>query len=363
MQDHSLKLKTVFKNFKFWTGILSFAFLLFSFSGCATVPTREAFPTYSINGITYLPLVSLCQSQGINCDYDTFARTVTLSKYMHKINLMVGDALVLVDGSPVHLKHPVDIYQGTVVVPYKFKTQILDVIFKEVYPSGKATPSMYKIKKLVIDAGHGGDDPGAIGKTGLREKNVNLDIAKGLSNLLRSEGVEVIMIRSTDRFVSLPARVDIANRAKADLFLSIHSNANRVRSLSGFEAYYVSPAIDDSKRALLAAQNAALDLDSRFFASNSLNLKAILWDMIYTSNRAESIKLAKSICQTIERNLDTKVLGVKSARFYVLKGVQMPAVLIEIGFLSNYNEERKLRNSYYRQKIVESIAQGIKNYK
>jgi len=346
--------------------VFFYCYLLFAIcyllTGCVTVPTREALPTYNINGVTYLPLISLCDLRRINWEYDTFTRTVNLSRDAHKINFMVGDTLLLVDGRPIHLKHPIDIYQGTVVVPYKFKEQILDVLFKETYPSKQVAIPLLKIKKVVIDAGHGGNDPGAIGRSGVREKDVILDIARRLSRLLKTDGVEVVMTRSTDRFVPLSSRADIANRSKADLFLSIHANANRVRSLSGFEVYYVSPGVDDSKRALSTAKDEILDLDSSCFDYLSLNLKAILWDMIYTEARAESIELARSICRAIDRNLDTKILGIKGARFEVLRDVHIPAVLIEVGFLSNYNEERMLKNSYYRHEIAESIAEGIKNY-
>jgi N-acetylmuramoyl-L-alanine amidase len=350
------------KNSGVWVAILSFALCILNFNGCATVPSREAFPTYHINGLAYLPLVSLCESKGINWEYDTFARTVNLSKDFHKINLTVGDTLVLVDGNPVHLKYPVDIYEGMVVVPYKFKEQILESLFKENYPSRKTFVHLPTVKKVVIDAGHGGGDPGAIGRSGLREKDINLDLAKRLAQLLRASGVNVVMTRSTDEPVLLSRRVDIANNAHPGLFISIHTNANRVRSLNGFEVYYVSPNVDDSRRALMAAANATLDFDSSCFASDSLDLRATLWDMIYTYNRAASIELARDICKSVDRDLNMQILGIKSARFEVLRDVHMPALLIEIGFLSNNNEERMLRNNYYRQRIAEGIAQGISNY-
>jgi N-acetylmuramoyl-L-alanine amidase len=193
---------------------------------------------------------------------------------------------------------------------------------------------------------------------------VNLDIAKRLRSLLRADGLEVIMTRSSDTFASLSRRVNIANNSKADLFVSIHSNANRVRSLNGFEVYYISPNVSDSKRALYSAQHEVLDLKSASFASTpSLNLKAILWDMIYTSGRAEALRLSKYICQAIDNSVNTRVLGVKGAPFYVLKGIHMPGVLVEVGYLSNYNEERLLKNNYYRQQIAEGIAEGLHNYK
>ena len=332
-------------------------------SGCATVPRREVLPTYNIGGVTYVSLVSLCESENIAWEYDTFTRTANLSKGAHKINLMVGQSLVIVDDMPQYLKYPVDIYQGTVVLPFKFKEQVLDSLFKERYPQQKIALPLTRIKKIVIDAGHGGNDPGTIGKRGLREKDVNLDIAKRLSKLLRADGIDVVMTRSTDSFIPLERRVAIANNSRADLFISIHSNANRVRSLNGLEVYYISPNVSDSKRALYCAQNAALNLDKSFFASNpSLNLKATLWDMIHTSNRAESVRLARYVCGAVDNNLNTKVLGTKGAPFYVLKGARMPAILIEAGFLSNYQEERLLKNAYYRQQIAESIEQGIHRY-
>ncbi len=336
-----------------------------SLSGCVTAPPRETFPTYTINGATYYPLVALCEAKGINWRYDTFTRVVILDKGAHRISLKAGDNLVLVDQRAMLLNYPVDIHAGTIVVPVKFKEQILDVLFKGAGPSA-GRPAVFPvsrvIKKAVVDAGHGGNDPGAIGRTGLREKDVNLDIAKRLAILLRAEGVEVVITRSSDRFVPLDTRVRISNSSKADLFVSIHSNANRVRSLNGFEIYYVAVNRNDSKNALSSARNVDLELDDASFASNSLVLKAILWDMLHTDDRAESVHLARSICRAVDNNLDVRVIGAKEARYEVLRGARMPAVLVETGFLSNYNEERMLKNSYYRQKMAESIMDGIRDY-
>jgi N-acetylmuramoyl-L-alanine amidase len=331
-------------------------------SGCATVPMREALSTYNLNGTTYLALISLCDQRNIAWQYDTYTRTVNLNKDSHKIKLRAGDAFVIVDGVLTHINKPVDIYQGTIVVPYAFKEQVIDVLFKQGYPERKPALPLLKVKKIVIDAGHGGRDPGTIGMTGLREKDVNLDIAKRLTKLLVSCGAQVVMTRNTDTFIPLAQRAEIANNSRADIFISIHSNANRVRSLSGFEIYYVSGRVNDSKRSYEAAKNVALNLDSACFASNSLNLKAILWDMIYTCARAEAIELSRSICRALDSNLEVKNLGIKDAGYQVLRETRMPAVLIEVGFLSNHNEERRLKNSYYRQKIADGILEGIRNY-
>ncbi|MDD5432228.1 MAG: N-acetylmuramoyl-L-alanine amidase [Candidatus Omnitrophica bacterium] len=341
--------------------LLSFCLLsafCYFLSGCATVPTSDV-PSYSINGATYFPLIRLCEKKGVSWEYDNISKIINLKRASHKINLRVGDSLMLVDSQSIYLNHPVDIYQGAVVVPYRVKEQ-MDSLFRESRPG--YTLYLQNIRKIVIDAGHGGNDPGAIGRTGLREKDVNLDIAKRLTKLLKEDGVEVVFTRSTDRFIPLSSRVNIANSSQADLFVSIHSNASRVRTLNGFEVYYVAPSVSDSKRAVLAAKDASLNLNSACFGSHSSNLKAILWDMIYTSSRAESIELSKFVCRSMNDNLGVKILGVKSARFEVLRGIRMPGVLIETGFVSNFQEERKLKNGYYRQQIAEAIEQGINGY-
>jgi len=337
--------------------------LVILISGCATVPAGENIPAYSIGGATYYPLVSLCSLRRVDMQYDTFLRTAYLSKESNRVNLRAGDSLILVNDNIMHLNSPVDIYEGTIVVPRQFKEQIFDVLFKA--PSiTYRRPGIGKIKlnKVVIDPGHGGNDPGAIGRGGLREKNVNLDIAKKLNSLLRAEGVQTVLTRSSDKFIPLSTRVSIANKSGADLFISIHSNANRSRSISGFEVYYVAPSVSDTKRAAFTARNAQLNLKNAVFAGSSPELRAIVWDMIYTNSRAESIELSHSLCRVMDSSIDANILGVKGARFQVLKGVRMPGVLIEIGFVSNPNEERLLKTSAYRQKLAEGILEGIREY-
>ncbi|TAN63126.1 N-acetylmuramoyl-L-alanine amidase, partial [bacterium] len=158
---------------------------------------------------------------------------------------------------------------------------------------------------------------------------------------------------------TLEQRSEIANRENADFFVSVHSNSARSSKLSGFEVYYVTDKINDAERALKAARSGDLNIDPGSFYKNSLDLKAALWDMLYTRYRGDSIILAQSICEAAGRGMGVKILGVKSARFYVLKGARIPAVLIETGFLSNPAEERYLRNGFYRQQIAEAICEGI----
>ena len=332
-------------------------------TGCVTVPTSENIATYSIGGATYYPLVTLCDLRGVQMQYDALLRTAYLSKDAQHVSLRVGDVLVLVNDVALHLNSPVDVYQGTIAVPRQFKEQVFDLLFK---PSAlivrRAGRGKIKLNRVVIDSGHGGNDPGAIGKNGLKEKNVNLDIAKRLSSLLRAEGVQTVLTRSADKFIPLSTRVSIANRSGADLFISIHSNAARSRSLSGFEVYYVAPSVSDSKRAALTAKSVSLNLKGAVFSSGTHDLRVIVWDMIYANSRAESIELSRSLCRVMDSSIDANILGVKNARFAVLKGITMPGILIEVGFVSNLNEERLLRTGAYREKLAVGILEGIREY-
>jgi len=337
------------------------ALLLLNFCGCASVPRKGQITAYNISGAPYFSLVSLCDLLNIKWEYDSVTRTAQLRKDAHKINIQAGGRTIFVDGSPRQLNEPVDIYRGALVVSGQFR-RILEELFSE--SAARLEPvSFAGIKKVIIDPGHGGKDPGALGRSGLQEKSVVLDIAQRLSRMLRKYGVETVLTRSADKFIPLEQRAALTENAQADLFISIHANASKARSLNGFEVYYISPAVSDYKRALNSAKKFSLDLDGVSLASSSLNLEVILWDMTYTYNRGESIQLARNICQAVDRSItDIRIIGVKSANYCVLRGAFVPAILVEVGFLSNGKEERLLNTSFYRQKLAEGIKIGIQDY-
>lgn len=315
-----------------------------------------------ISGVDYVPLVSVCAPAGVRTEYDAFSGKARLFNNKHEAVLRTGDDAMVFDGELRHLTRALQVYRGSPVVASCCVEQ-LTVLF---CPSGpeitSKKPVFHGIRKVVIDPGHGGYDPGAIGRNGLKEKTVTLDIAKRLASIMRGSGVEVVMTRSTDVFIPLERRVKIANESGADLFLSIHINASRKRSLNGFEVYYVSPQVSDYKRAREAAGEYSLRLQEGEYTDIPYEAKRILWDMFYTYSRAESSALAGHICDKIGGGMKMKILGVKNARFHVLRGANMPAILIEAGFVSNIPEETRLRNSRYRQKVAECIARGLESY-
>jgi N-acetylmuramoyl-L-alanine amidase len=192
---------------------------------------------------------------------------------------------------------------------------------------------------------------------------MTLSTAKSLGAMLEKSGMRVIYTRKNDTFISLPRRADIANNAKADLFISVHMNASRSASLNGFECYYLSEATDDNARALEAFEDSSIMTNQKAQAEHSKQLDKTLWDLTLTENRKESSELAHYICDSIE---DARVIytrGVRSARFYVLKHTQMPAVLIEFGYISNKADELKLKDPVFLKKMAELVAAGVTRYK
>jgi N-acetylmuramoyl-L-alanine amidase len=212
---------------------------------------------------------------------------------------------------------------------------------------------------VVLDAGHGGHDEGATGPSGLREKDLVLDVAKRLAIRLRKSGIQVVLTRDGDRFLSLEERTSVANDARADLFLSIHANASRSRSPKGVETYFASlDATDDAAREVAARENDALGAVAPEYRRDD-PLAAILGDLIETQHLQESSEFAKIAQHELSAIDRARSRGVKQAPFVVLMGVQMPASLVEIGFITNPTEEKGLRNGRRRDAIAEALAEAV----
>ncbi len=217
------------------------------------------------------------------------------------------------------------------------------------------------VKKIVIDPGHGGKDPGAMG-FGLKEKDIVLSIAKKLAPVLRKElGCEVILTRSDDTFISLEERTAIANTQNADLFVSLHINAHPSKKIHGLETYFLNLSTNAEAMRVAARENATS-------THQMSDLQDILSDIMKNSKILESSRLAQQVHDSIltkARHMgyaDIKNLGVKQAPFYVLIGAQMPAILIEIAFISNEDDVKNLKNPKFSNMLVKEIASGIRNY-
>ncbi len=314
--------------------------------------------SFRIGGTRYVPLISACRAFGVDWDWDPVSRKITLSKNRSFLVLLVGSNTYSIDGKIGRFKGKIEFSKGIILIPKTF-------IYGEdwwIEVPGIKTTVRHRINVVVIDPGHGGKDSGAIGRSGLREKDVVLSVAKYLREFLASHGVTAILVRTGDRFVSLGNRANFSNKNNADFFISIHANAWRDRRPKGFEVYYLSAATDDYARAVAARENAVLKMENSS-ADSINNQDPTVWDLKATENSRESIELASSIIEAMSRNIPARNRGVKSARFYVLKKVDAPAVLVEMGFISNPSEEAKLKTRNYRKKLARAICEGIVAYK
>lgn len=216
-----------------------------------------------------------------------------------------------------------------------------------------------RFDRVVLDAGHGGDDHGAEGPAGLLEKELVLDVTRRLKARIESDGVRVVLTRDDDVYVPLDERTAIANRAGADLFVSIHANAASARSARGVEIFFVAlEASDDAARQLAERENAAFREASP--ASPDDPLASILGDLAAADQLRESdefARLANKEVAALAASVPSR--GVKQAPFVVLMGVSMPAALVEIGFITNPAEERDLASPRYRDRVADALARAV----
>ncbi|MCS7245527.1 MAG: N-acetylmuramoyl-L-alanine amidase [candidate division WOR-3 bacterium] len=210
---------------------------------------------------------------------------------------------------------------------------------------------------IIIDPGHGGKDPGAIGKWGIKEKDITLSVSKKIANILRKEyGFKVVLTRETDTFVSLKERAEIANTLKAKLFVSIHCNYAKEDNASGPETFFLSVARTNEERAVEALENSVI----KYELEEADEIKYIVSDILQNAYLKESQRLAFFIHSRINKNRNDR--GVKQAGFYVLRGVYAPSVLVELGFISNEKEAKLLSTETYQEELARKIAEGIRDY-
>jgi N-acetylmuramoyl-L-alanine amidase len=228
-------------------------------------------------------------------------------------------------------------------------------------PGGKPQ-EMPGIHTIVIDPGHGGREVGAIGPGGLMEKDITLAVARKLVDSLAAKtGARVMLTREDDSVVSLDQRTAIANQYKADLFLSVHMNAAVVKGAKGSETYFLSlEASDELAKKAAEAENAS-GVGSVGGASNDLNL--ILWDLAQQTYLDESSRFAQTIQEEMNATTGVQNRGVKQAPFKVLVGATMPAALVEVGFITNPEEEGKLKSEEFQKLMVDALTRAVVRYK
>ena len=218
-----------------------------------------------------------------------------------------------------------------------------------------------KIGRVIIDPGHGGHDTGTIGRSGIMEKDIVLDVAKRLAALIEEQfGSEVILTRTDDTFVPLEQRTAFANEKRADLFLSIHVNSSRLRTVAGVETFYLNFSTSPADLEVAARENASSQ--KTVHELTELLEKIALKDKIEESREFASAVQTAVFPVSAKGNAHAKNRGVKKAPFVVLIGASMPSVLAEIGFVSNPREESLMRKPEHRQKLAEALYKGVAAY-
>ena len=292
-----------------------------------------------IKGIDYMPISELARTCGMRYKTISPRKTQTVYSKYSRMTFSVNDRNMKLNDLTVWLGHPIAESRGMLYISRRdFRKSIAPVLYPQ--NSGKP-PTLFTI---VLDAGHGGKDNGTQNtRLGVKEKSVALDIVVRLSTILKSNGYKILLTRKTDKFVELSDRAEYANKSRANLFVSVHCNAASSKSVSGVETFAVTPQWMPST----ASSRQTKSDNIKVPGNDSDNWSQLLSYYIQRSIRAAT---------------GSPDRGVKRARFAVLKSTKMPATLIEVGFLSNTSECRRLATSSYRQKIAEAIASGIMTY-
>ncbi len=333
---------------------------------------RFGIPEIEMDGISYVSIQDL--GPILKCIHKQDRGDQRL--YLH----IYGESFIFLEDSPYY-SYKIDSYNmhyrlkrvgSEYYLPRVFLSEHLPMHFAQdvSYESGTLSvkePVDHSVRVIVIDPGHGGRDPGAIGKVlKAKEKDINLAVSLKLKALLERElGVKVLMTREDDRFVSLNDRTRFANENHADLFISIHANASKSTSSKGAETYYLSTAMTSDARAVEALENQVVELYEGGASARSIydDLDFILSDLSQTEHLQSSNELASSVQQNIIAGARAYDRGVKQANFYVLRGAFMPSILVELGFISNPEEERLLVKEEYQMRLARTIFEGIKRFK
>jgi N-acetylmuramoyl-L-alanine amidase len=299
-----------------------------------------------------------------------------------------GYSCTIIDNSVAGSEYPVIRWKGGVYLPLDLAGTLLEnfynkdaeivngkLIIKQDLPDEIKKPEKERIpgKKdkigfIIIDAGHGGKDPGAVGKGGVKEKTINLALSKKVEALLKKRlgKIKIKLTRSSDRFIELADRAEIGNRElKKDtngIFVSIHVNASISSRISGFETYFLSQnPTNEEARKTAALENNVVILENQSSGKKKYgDVDYIEALMMTTQIQKESSLLAESVQKSLNKKItEFKSRGVHKADFFVLRGALMPAVLVEVGFITNKKELGYLKTDKYQDKLAEGIVDGI----
>jgi N-acetylmuramoyl-L-alanine amidase len=367
---------------------LLISILLFNYSYSQNQPEIKLF---IFDGIAYLSLEEFCVLKDyrfnnypdkakieffINDNHITFSNNSSFVKINDKIYHMIKNVQLVDNNFFVPLNSFVHIYSqfnsDNFITNYNDKTILIKPASSTLYQNENLIDQQllniiqneenWKISTVIIDPGHGGKDPGAIGYHNIKEKHIVLDIAKELGSFLKKEmpGLNIIYTRDNDIFLGLKNRTNLANKSQGHIFLSIHANSSSAKTARGYEIYLLQPNSVDDAIDVALRENASIVFEDNPDQYKQNQMIASLAEKTYLQ---ESEKLAVLIQTAIKKELPkTRNRGIKQAGFHVLVGAAMPKVLIETGFLTNKSEAQLLNKSSYRSQFAYGIFKGVQSY-
>ncbi|MCK5052445.1 MAG: N-acetylmuramoyl-L-alanine amidase [Candidatus Cloacimonetes bacterium] len=334
--------------------------------------TPEVIRTIEIDSTDYFNVYELNKTFKANISDDLLDQRLNVNIYSEQLIFLMDSSLLQYGSDYFNMTYNIIQQDGKYFLPVVFLTDLLPQIFSNLISWEKnklitKTPTDNSIKRIVLDPGHGGKDPGAVGYSKKHfEKEVVLELALKLKKKLEQQlDVVVLLSRDKDEFISLQQRTKFANENNADLFISLHCNAHRNSKINGIEVYYLSTAKTDEARAVEAMENQVVyEYEGGQEAVRKYDdLAFILADMAQSEHLEESYNLGANLQTALVSATEAYNRGVKQANFYVLRGAFMPSVLLEFGFISNKDEEKKLISSSYQEKLIDSVFIGIRDFK
>ena len=298
--------------------------------------------------------------------FDIHASMLTRSQNLKKDGV---DRIKLAQYNPNTLRLVIEHHHK---ISVRFKKGESELVINITNPQAKTKPTpppppskqSHREKVIVIDAGHGGKDPGAVGYRGYREKIIVQQIAEKLKKILNTRGYKVYLTRDKDTFVKLSSRTKFANAKNADIFMSIHANAiggKNAKKVHGIETYFLSTSRSARAKKVAALENSADLSDMNFYGKQSF-LNTLNSHNIVASNKL-AIDLQQGMLSSLSKGYkNVKDMGVREGPFWVLVGAQMPSVLIEVGFITHPTEARRLVQSKYQQRLAQGLADGVERY-
>lgn len=314
--------------------------------------------------VELMPLERFCQTYSFDYSYQPFYEDIVLEGKKGLIRLKEGYKYAFVNGQAIDMGRAVEYKDGHILVPSSLLSSFSKLKSKD--PQLPKLPKLplkkrragHALRRIVIDAGHGGKDPGAISKFGTKEKSINLSVAKYLQKELKNNGYRVYMTRSRDEFLSLQQRVQFTKDKRADLFISIHANAIATQKVRGFEVYYAAAKYSSQQAKNLARSEQLGDIAN--LKNASYDLKRMVGEYMAKENRKATLEFSSLIMKAAQRT-GIKTRKTSGAPFYVLKHNICPAVLIELGYLTNPSEERLLKSNVYQKQLAATLAYSVRN--